>query len=42
MAAYPPPLDVSKLPKHKIPTRGPHPVKPVPPQPKAKRAGWVE
>jgi hypothetical protein len=42
MSAYPPPIDTSKLPKHKIPTRGPQPVKPAPPQPKAKRAGWVD
>jgi hypothetical protein len=42
MSAYPPPIDTSKLPKHKHPQRGPKPEKPAPPQPKAKRAGWVE
>ena len=40
MSAYPPPIDTSKLPKHKIPTRGPKPEKPVKPVPQT-RPGWA-
>lgn len=42
MTAYPPPFDPSKQPKHVIPTRGPKPEKPVPPQPSGPRSGWVK
>jgi hypothetical protein len=40
MSAYPPPIDTSKLPKHKIPTCGPKPEKPVKPVPQT-RPGWA-